>query len=266
MGRDIVSGNPVGIVPVVLVASLAVGGVSAIFVARKYKEHKLKRIMLNNKDRIRVIRNIILSRQIERLKGLVGFGASFGDSKAPKITYARGWIPVAEKPDFWYAPVEVPEEIIYCVIYQESKGNEKAYRREINNPYCGVSYGLMQICDLTADDLYTRDPSIRAVYKKGDYQSLYNPILNIYMGTRLLAANFKYFKDKYGAESWPLAVAAYNAGCGGVDIAIAKAGSTDISKVLPYLPSITQDYIRNVFDKKAGLLVMAKKLKEKGYA
>ena len=124
----------------------------------------------------------------------------------------------------------------------------------------------MQICDLTADDLYTRDTSIRAVYKKGDYNSLFHPILNIYMGTRLLAANFKYFKDKYGVESWPLAVAAYNAGCGGVDKAIAKAKSTDISKVLPYLPPITQDYIRNVFDKKAGLLVMAKKLKEKGYA
>jgi len=109
VGRDVVSENPVGIIPIALVASLAIGGVSAIFVARKYREHKLKQIILNHKDKVRAVRDVILRHQIERLKGLVGFGASFGDSKAPEITYARGWIPVVEKPDFWYAPPEVPD-------------------------------------------------------------------------------------------------------------------------------------------------------------
>jgi soluble lytic murein transglycosylase-like protein len=89
----------------------------------------------------------------------------------------------------------VPEAWIKAVILQESSGNPKAYRAEprIND----ASYGLMQLLYRTAKGLgYT-----------GAAEGLYDPDLNIQLGTKLLGQ----LRRQYG-DNFERVYSAYNSG------------------------------------------------------
>jgi len=97
----------------------------------------------------------------------------------------------------------VPPWVIKATIGKESSFNPKAYRAE---PAIGdASRGLMQILLSTAKDLGLRGDPGDDVLKIG---GLYEPALNIQLGTKLLAQ----LRSRYTSSPWDDIYAAYNAG------------------------------------------------------
>lgn len=89
----------------------------------------------------------------------------------------------------------VPVGLIKGVIAQESAFKPDAVREE---PQIGDrSRGLMQLLERTA----------RALGFDGDPARLFDPALNVELGTRLLAANLQQARG-----DWDVAISAYNAG------------------------------------------------------
>ena len=107
----------------------------------------------------------------------------------------------------------VPERIIISVILQESQGNPRAYRYESN--VNDASRGLMQILYRTAVGLGYQ----------GSPDGLFNPEINIDLGTKYLRQNY----DRYG--SWPFAVAGYNSG-GRIKQASNDLGTNDWEEIV----------------------------------
>lgn len=98
----------------------------------------------------------------------------------------------------------VPPELIAGVIASESAFNPRAYRAE---PQIGdASRGLMQLLERTA----------RALGYEGAPEGLYDPRLNVELGTRLLRQNFNVARAAAPLatdhEIWTRALSAYNAG------------------------------------------------------
>jgi soluble lytic murein transglycosylase-like protein len=96
----------------------------------------------------------------------------------------------------------VPPAIVKGVAWQESKFDELSYRYNYSNP-ADRSYGLMHLTIPTASEIYSKAIGYPVTIQA---QSLYEPIFNIWLGTRYL----KTLYDKY--RNWDEAVAAYNAG------------------------------------------------------
>ena len=90
----------------------------------------------------------------------------------------------------------VPPRIILAIIKAESRFNSKARSRV-------GARGLMQLMLPTARDV-ARDKKLKAC-------ELFDPELNIYLGTKYIRSHLDYFK-----EDIPLALASYNAGRGNV--------------------------------------------------
>jgi len=110
--------------------------------------------------------------------------------------------------------------LLLAMIQVESAGDEKAYRFEpefwqkylANNPEwmdrnpkeVSASYGLMQLMYTTAAMLgFT-----------GDGALLYDPVINIELGAKLLRRNLDQLKDIKNKKLWPMdiAIARYNGG------------------------------------------------------
>ena len=106
----------------------------------------------------------------------------------------------------------VSADLVRAVIMQESGGNPKAVSHK-------GAKGLMQLTDPTARELGVSDP--------------FDPVQNIFGGTRFLAKMLKTFKGNL-----ELALASYNAGRGAVE----KYGG-----IPPYKE--TQDYVKSVIGK-----------------
>lgn len=131
----------------------------------------------------------------------------------------------------------VPKEIIISVIVHESGGNPKAIREEkhIND----ASRGLMQLLYKTAQYLGY----------KGKPEGLFEPEINIDLGTKYLSQLY----DKY--KNWAVAIGCYNAG--NVNTAVKITGSynwedwlgrkDEISKKAPLFAKITIPYIEHIF-------------------
>ena len=120
------------------------------------------------------------------------------------------------------ALIEQQEPLIQAVIRTESAGNPKATSK------AGAT-GLMQLMPDTARELKV-DPT--------------NPFENVDGGTRYL----KQMQNKYKDNA--LALAAYNAGPGNVDKAIARAKKAGLpatfSGIFKFLPEETQNYVPTV--------------------
>lgn len=92
----------------------------------------------------------------------------------------------------------VPPSIVKGVVWLESNFDITAYRYNYLNP-ADRSYGLMQLTLPTAQEIWGTSSKVAE-------SNLYDPIFNIWLGTRYLKTQY----SKYG--SWEKAVAAYNAG------------------------------------------------------
>jgi len=106
----------------------------------------------------------------------------------------------------------VPEEYIYYVIIRESRGNPKASR--YYSHLKTYSIGLMQILPKTAKNLGYKE----GIGNKKKLTGLFNPEINIHYGTKLLADEYKYFKD------FAPVVAAYSIGRDRAKILWEKSG------------------------------------------
>ena len=95
----------------------------------------------------------------------------------------------------------VDPNLIYAVIKQESKFNKNAVSKS-------SAKGLMQIMDSTAQDVVNNIASIDV-----SSYDLYDPYTNILIGTKYLSYLINYYDGNYY-----LALTAYNAGLGKVDI------------------------------------------------
>lgn len=116
------------------------------------------------------------------------------------------------------------DDLIAAVMTAESGGNPYASHRNRNGT---LDVGSMQINSSNFDRLGITDPL-------SSDQSMA-------AGEKVLDEGLSQFKDTR------LAVAAYNAGLGAVNRAIAKAGSTNYDDVAPFLPTTTRNtYIPNV--------------------
>ena len=124
----------------------------------------------------------------------------------------------------------VDPRLIRAVTKQESKGfTDVAHATS----HAGAG-GLMQLMPDTA--------------REQGVMNAYDPEQNVNGGSKYLAKWLRKYKGNV-----PLALAAYNAGSGNVDKAIAKAGTTDPDAVLAALPQVTgnhaketQEYVRNI--------------------
>lgn len=114
----------------------------------------------------------------------------------------------------------VPVEFITAVMKQESNFNPNAVS------HAGAQ-GLMQLMPGTARELGVTNS--------------FDPRQNIFGGANYLRQQLNRFNGNYA-----LAAAAYNAGPGGLQRAIDRAGSSQISAILPFLPAETRDYISKV--------------------
>ena len=128
-----------------------------------------------------------------------------------------------------YAKInEIDPMWIYAIIKVESNFNEKATSGS-------GAKGLMQLMDSTAADL-AKELNI----ENYDSNMLYNPEINIMLGTKY----FDKLLSKYN-ENYYLAIAAYNGGIGNVDEWIKKkiinSDGTDIENI-PYKE--TNMYVR----------------------
>ena len=110
------------------------------------------------------------------------------------IMYPRKYKNIVEQAAGIY---NVDPNLIYAVIKQESNFNKNALSSS-------GAKGLMQIMDATANEIVRKIPSIN----NKNYE-IYEPFVNINIGTRYLAMLLSYFDGNYY-----LALAAYNAGLG----------------------------------------------------
>lgn len=128
---------------------------------------------------------------------------------------------------------DVPPELVAAVIYQESRFNPKA------RSSAGAT-GLMQLTPETA-----RGIAVHTGGTKFRTSDLTNPEINIRYGTWYLARMHRKYASH--GNGWQLALAAYNAGQGKVDVWIAKQpdGRLSVSEI-PYAE--TRQYVEGVTD------------------
>lgn len=118
--------------------------------------------------------------------------------------------------------------LVAAVIWQESRGDPRAYRAE---PKIGdASYGLMQLLLRTA----------RGLDYQGGPDGLFNPATNIELGTRYLAELLRAAERTGRPDPVTIALSAYNAGPSAVRPGDAKRDATGApinlrSYVLPVL-------------------------------
>jgi preprotein translocase subunit YajC len=151
--------------------------------------------------------------------------------------------------------------IIASVIAIESDGVYNVGRAEPTGRRCkgtacairpgeyGISYGLMQIIP------YVIKGGVKVIWNySGNANDLWNTDTNIRVGTSKLKGLY----NKY--NSWPLAVAAYNAGAGNVNKAVAKYGKDWQAMIeKKALPSVTRKYLKRMFGR-GGVLDTAKRI------
>jgi len=103
--------------------------------------------------------------------------------------------------EYWCKELKISQAWVVSIIWQESKGDQRAYRSEprIND----ASFGLMQILWSTAQWIRDNLEATRIESK----EELYDPKINIEYGTRY----FKYQLDRYKG-CYACATAAYNSG------------------------------------------------------
>jgi soluble lytic murein transglycosylase-like protein len=128
---------------------------------------------------------------------LIVVSADGGPEFVPTLSGARAkemdhvetlWQPLAVEVS---AQVDVPFQVTLAMIFQESRGNERAFRREPNGM---TGIGLMQITH----------PSLKHGYSD---DTLFDPKINVSIGVNYVASLIK----RYGRD-WPKIFAAFNAG------------------------------------------------------
>ena len=141
---------------------------------------------------------------------------------SPNFTPETAPTPSGNKKRDVSAVVSKLHPLIQAVISTESSGNPNARSS-------AGARGLMQVMPEHYKRLGVTDPE--------------DPLQSIKAGTTILQEEMDRFDDPY------LALSAYNAGSPKVIKAIAKAGSSDFSRVYPYLPRETQQYVAKVLKK-----------------
>jgi soluble lytic murein transglycosylase-like protein len=115
----------------------------------------------------------------------------------------------------WARHWGVPPKLVRGVIRTESRGNPRATAKHAGDVARGGAFGLMQVTLATAREavaqLAKAGGSVARVLRRwdGTGASLYDPELNVMLGTYLLARNYQHI------GAWPGAVLAYNRGVGG---------------------------------------------------
>lgn len=98
----------------------------------------------------------------------------------------------------------VPQPLIKAVIGAESGYDPKAFRAE--PAIFDASRGLMQLLEKTS----------RSLGFRGDVNMLFDPSVNIDLGSQLLTENYKHARagkpEAPAGELWEIALSAYNAG------------------------------------------------------
>lgn len=125
---------------------------------------------------------------------------------------------------------EVDPILIFAIIKAESNFNPNVVSGS-------KAIGLMQLMETTAEEI-ARKQQIKFI----EGESLYNPELNIRLGTKYFSNLMKEYKDNY-----LLALTAYNAGIGNVkrwiEQGIIKEDGSDIENI-PYKE--TNNYVRKI--------------------
>jgi len=145
------------------------------------------------------------------------------------VVYPRKYKEIVEQASSIY---NVDPNLVYAIIKQESKFNEKA------TSHSGAK-GLMQLVDATAYDMARKIDSI-------DQKSydIYDPHTNIFLGTRYISYLISHFEGNYY-----LAIVAYNAGMGNTKSWLEKEYEeyetfSDIYECVKY--SETRNYLNSV--------------------
>lgn len=116
----------------------------------------------------------------------------------------------------------VEPALILAHVARESSFNPRATHRDVNGK---SSYGLMQLRLATAREV-AQDPSLPA-------EALFDPALNVRLGTRYIAKNLA----RYGG-SYPDAIAAYNAGTARKDALGRYVNSRGVPNVQAYVDGV----------------------------
>lgn len=140
------------------------------------------------------------------------------------------------------AEYDVPVPWIKAVIGTESSWNPKAYRAEpkIND----ASYGLMQLLGRTA----------KSLGYQGQPDGLYDPALNISLGTKLLGQ----LRSRYG-DDFERCYSAYNSGNPDLYLANAQVG-LNVARAVDWLSKYVTESVNELTQSPnsalAGLLVL----------
>lgn len=154
---------------------------------------------------------------------LIGYILVYYKNDILKFSYPKQY---KEYVEIYAKKYEVEEEIIYATIKVESSFKSDA----ISN---SNAKGLMQLLDSTAEEL-ANDEEIDTI-------DLYNPEINIMLGTKYIAI----LLNKY--QSLELALAAYNAGIGNVDGWIETGVILEDGSNVENIPfKETNNYVRKV--------------------
>lgn len=102
----------------------------------------------------------------------------------------------------------VPASLMAGLIHDESRWDDKA--STVNGGNGGGDTGLVQMNDNTFKELQTKHPDLAGKNKN-------DPETNILAGAYYLADMKTEMKEKYGVDSWDIALRAYNSGPNGVD-------------------------------------------------
>lgn len=153
-----------------------------------------------------------------------GKGADLGPGLPPQADPYKSMIEEASR------RTGVPASLLAAVIHDESRWDPGAATTNANG---AGDTGLMQMNDNTFAALQARHPELQGRNKN-------DPATNILAGAYYLADMKQLMKEKYGVDSWEIALRAYNSGENGVDphnLNSLPAGTGDpayVTKVMNY--------------------------------
>lgn len=127
---------------------------------------------------------------------------------------------------------------------------ESSNRPLVYNPR-GNAWGLMQLKPGTAEDAVrwikgagmAKDPRVKKVLMtswRGQGEDLWNPELNLMLGTFYLRKIRDHFKEKFGRDDHELVAAAYNQGPGAVRKALRSGDFEPTKEMQHYIAKIAE--------------------------